>query len=112
MSFQAQGEINPAFCRRLNSCECSARRHKRNIRFARLNSDLSKTCSCVDKSVKNRTELWSICILTLNEIIRRRAKKVRIAKSLPHQQRLSIAGDTLFRQPGSEALFIIELFFR
>src|SRR5687767_434715 len=96
VSFQAKAEIDPAFCCRLNTCECSARSDKRNISLARLNGDLSETCGCFDDRVKNGAELWSVFILSINKIICRSEEEVWVAKSLHHQQRLSIASYTLF----------------
>src|SRR5215216_3289095 len=109
VSFQAQAEINPAFCCGLNTCECPACGDIRTLGFARLNDYLSEPCGRIDDSVENGTELWPVGILSVDEISCRSEKEIWVAKTFHDQQRLCIASDILLCQPNSKALFIIEL---
>ena len=111
-SFQAEAEVDSVFGCGLNPGEGSAWCDERDIRLARLDGDLSEACGCLEESVKDRAELGSVGILSIDQVVGRGEHKVRVAKSLHHQKGLCIAGYSLFGQPGSETLFVYEMLFR
>src|SRR5207245_2618017 len=105
--FQPQTEIDAVLRRRLDPGECPARRDERDIGLARLNRDLAETRRGVDESVEDRPELRPVCVLSVNELIGRRKKKVRVAEPLHDQERLCVACHALLREPHPKRLLFV-----
>src|SRR5436309_9777574 len=108
--FEPEPYIDAVFCGRLDPGERPARRNEGDVCLARLDCDLAETRGCVDQRVEDGPELRSIRVLTVDELVRRREEKVRVAESLHDQERLRVADHALLREPSAKLLLAGELF--
>src|SRR5262249_31661794 len=108
LSFQAKSEIDAVLRRGLHSRERPPWRDERDIRLARLDDDFTEPGRGVDDGVEDRPELRTIRVLPIDELIGGGEEELRITEALHNEKGLRVAGDTLFCQPGTQALRIVQ----
>src|SRR5712691_13324133 len=100
-AIDSQADIDAIFRRRLYPGERSPLRNERDVGLPRLDRDVSEACGGLDHRIEDRTELRSIRVLPVDELVRGSREEVRIAESLHHEETLGVACHAVLRQPSA-----------
>src|SRR2546430_509232 len=109
LPFDTESEIDPSLCRGLHTGEGPSRRYERHVGLSRLDRNVTEANGCLDHRIEDRTELRTIRVLPVDELICSRGEEVRIAEPFHHQESLGVAGHALIRQPRAEAVLVRNL---
>jgi hypothetical protein len=74
-----------------------------------LNGDIPQPCHGAKNGFEDRSELWTIRILPLDQFLGGRLHEIRIAELLHDQKILGIAGHPLLHQPSAECFLILQM---
>src|SRR5437867_13400760 len=94
--------------RRLESCERPSRRDESDKRLPGLSRDRAQARGGVDDRVEDRTELWPVRVLSVNERIGGGEKEIRVAESLHDEERLRVPGHGLVGEPRTQRVLVVD----
>src|SRR2546427_188995 len=73
LPFDTESEIDPGLCRGLHTGEGPSRRYERHVGLSRLDRNVTEANGCLDHRIEDRTELRTIRVLPVDELICSRA---------------------------------------
>src|SRR5256885_15772965 len=103
LPFDTESEIDPGLCRGLHTGEGPSRRYERHVGLSRLDRNVTEANGCLDHRIEDRTELRTIRVLPVDELICSGGEGVPVAQPFHHQESPGVSRHALVRQPRPEA---------